>query len=136
MNEEICGVNVDLRKSSIGFGILKLFQCTLSAFFVIELMIRLKADLSAIDTISITVTVIGALLLIQGARQNKQVSVIIWLVIAVLEILIQFYYFFAHLSDRININSVIITIINILGLALVLRFLFVMRKLEANRART
>lgn len=69
MNEQICGVNVDLRKYSIGFGFLKLFQCSMSAYFVIELLIRKKADLSAVDTITLTITVIGALLLIQGARQ-------------------------------------------------------------------
>lgn len=69
MNEQICGVNVDLRKSSIGFGFLKLFQCAMSAYFVIELLVRKKADISAVDTITLTITVIGALLLIQGARQ-------------------------------------------------------------------
>ena len=75
MNEEICGVNVDLRKTSIGFGLLKLFQCTMSAFFVIELMVRQKADLSAVDTIIITVTAIGAFLLIQGARQVSSITI-------------------------------------------------------------
>lgn len=68
MIDKIWGYNVDLRQYSMGFGCLKIFQCIMSTFFVIELLIRHKAALSAIDVITIVVTVVGAVMLIQGAR--------------------------------------------------------------------